>query len=132
MHTFLVTWIMAGKPTYETEGEIPLFDERDTVFSREAYMPGSPEEREYHERHPEKREVDERLTRFILSKMEESADGEHLARAVYEAHFLTSAALALPDQSMASRPASASSGIRRMRRGGSRNSPAPSALRMCA
>lgn len=89
---------MAGKPTYETEGEIPRFDERDTVFSREAFMPGSPEEREYHKRHPEKREMDERLTRFILSKMEESADGEHLARAVYEAHFFTSAALALPDQ----------------------------------
>ena len=89
---------MTSKPTYETEGEIPRFDERDTVFSREALVPSSPEEREYHDRHPEKLEVDERLTRFILSKMEESTGGEHLARAVYEAHFLTSAALALPDQ----------------------------------
>lgn len=117
MQTLLVTWIMARKPTYETEGEIPRFDERDTVFSREALMPDSPEEREYHERHPEKREVDGRLARFILSKMEraeadargrapsagedtagDAADGGHLARAIYEAHFLTSAALALPDQ----------------------------------
>ena len=106
---------MTDKPTYETEGPIPRFDERDTVFSREALVPGSPEEREYHERHPEKREVDGRLARFIISKMERvearggdcgpgtagegSADtGGHLARAVYEAHFLTSAALALPDQ----------------------------------
>jgi reductive dehalogenase len=98
MHSLLVTWIMDGKPTYETEGGIPRFDERDTVFSREALVPGSPEELEYHGRHPEKREVDGRLARFILSKMEEGAGGEHLARAVYEAHFLTSAALALPDQ----------------------------------
>jgi reductive dehalogenase len=116
MHALLVDRIMAGKPTYETEGGIPRFDERDTVFSREALVPGSPEEREYHERHPEKRDVDGRLARFILSKMDRveadgqgsdppggraphgTAPGERLARAVYEAHFLTSAALALPDQ----------------------------------
>ena len=89
---------MADKPTYETEGEIPRVDERDTVFSREALVPDSPEEREYHARHPEKREVDEALARFILSKMDGKGDAGPLARAVYEAHFMTSAALALPDQ----------------------------------
>ncbi len=89
---------MSKRPTYEIDGETTRFDERDTVFAREALVPGSPEEMDYHERHPEKREVDERLARFILSKMEEGAKGEHLARAIYESHFLTSAALALPDQ----------------------------------
>ncbi len=89
---------MSKGPTYEIDGEVARFDERDTVFSREALVPGSPEELDYHERHPEKRDVDERLACFILSKMEEGAGGEHLARAVYESHFLTSAALALPDQ----------------------------------
>jgi reductive dehalogenase len=98
MHAHPFTWIMKNRPTYETEGEIPRFDERDTVFSREALAPGSPEERDYHERHPEKREVDERLARFIISKMDEMGGGEPLARAIYEAHFLTAAALALPDQ----------------------------------
>jgi reductive dehalogenase len=89
---------MPRKPTYEIVGEVTRFDERDTVFAREALVPGSPEELDYHGRHPEKRDVDERLARFILSKMEEDAGGEHLARAVYDSHFLTSAALALPDQ----------------------------------
>jgi reductive dehalogenase len=115
---------VAGRPTYEIEGEIARFDERDTVFSREALVPGSPEEREYHGRHPDKREVDESLARFILSKMERveepgrrganpagaaglavagpPAAGQQvagpLARAIYESHFLSSAALALPDQ----------------------------------
>jgi reductive dehalogenase len=125
-------WSLAAGPTYEIEGEITRFDERDTVFSREALVPGSPEERVYHERHPERREVDERLARFILSKMgrvegwggpganppgsigdeapaptagssgPESPGGPclagPLARAVYESHFMSSAALALPDQ----------------------------------
>ncbi|MCK4351188.1 MAG: reductive dehalogenase [Candidatus Krumholzibacteria bacterium] len=89
---------MSKRPTYEIDGEVTRFDERDTLFSREALVPGSQEELDYHERRPEKREVDERLARFILYKMEEGAGGEHLARAVYESNFLTSAALALPDQ----------------------------------
>ncbi len=89
---------MSKEPTYEIVGELTRFDERDTVFSREALVPGSHEELDYHGRHPERRDVDERLARFILSKMEEGSGGEHLARAVYESNFLTSAALALPDQ----------------------------------
>lgn len=105
---------MGAKPTYEIEGEITRFDERDTVFSREALAAGSPEEIEYHGRHPEKTEVDRLLARFIESKMvrstgngrfDRSADPGNgtagdgcLDRAVYESHFITSAALALPDQ----------------------------------
>jgi reductive dehalogenase len=88
---------MPINPTYRTEGEIPRFDERDTVFSREKLVPGSPEEMEYHSRRPEKRKVDRELARFIVSKMEGGAGVDQLGRALYEAHFVPSAALALPD-----------------------------------
>ncbi|HSG29646.1 MAG TPA: reductive dehalogenase domain-containing protein, partial [Candidatus Krumholzibacterium sp.] len=82
----------------ETEGEIARFDERDTVFSREALVYGSPDELDYHAAHPELLEVDRKLARFIVSKMEGGGDTDRLARAIYESHFMTSAALALPDQ----------------------------------
>lgn len=73
------------------------FDERDTVFSREALVWGSPEEIEYHRNNPDKEDVDRELARFIVSKMEGGAGVDRIARAVYESHFITSAALALPD-----------------------------------
>ncbi len=88
---------MSGKPRYEITGEISRFDERDTVFSREAFLPGSPEEIEYHSRHPELIEVDSKLSRFIISKMEGGEEVDQLARSVYEANFIPPAALALPD-----------------------------------
>jgi reductive dehalogenase len=84
-------------PTYESENQITRFDERDTVFSREALVPGSPEEIDYHERHPEKREIDQRLARFIDAKMERDAGSDQIGRAIYESHFVSSSALALPD-----------------------------------
>jgi reductive dehalogenase len=88
---------MSGRPTYEIIGGVARFDERDTVFSREALRPGSPEEREYHRRHPERAEVDRRLARFIERKMESEAPQDQFGRAVYEANFIPPAALALPD-----------------------------------
>jgi reductive dehalogenase len=110
---------MAKLPTYRIEGEPERFDERDTVFSREALVPGSPEEMDYHRRHPEKIEIDRRLARFIRSKErrsdEDAAEGSpttdasggiapagaaaegFLGRAIYESLFVPSAALALPD-----------------------------------
>ena len=87
---------MAKGPAYEIIGEISRFDERDTVFSREALVPGSAEEIEYHRRNPGLSEVDARLSRFIISKMEGGEDVDRLARAVYESHFIPPAALALP------------------------------------
>lgn len=103
---------MAKRPTYEIEGEITRFDERDTVFSREVLVRGSPEEVDYHARNPEKIEIDRRLSRFIQSKEKKGAapdsggstSGERggsqedqLGRAIYESLFVSSAALALPD-----------------------------------
>ncbi len=87
---------MVEKPTFETTGEITRFDERDTVFSREALVSGSPEETEYHRLNPDMADVDARLARFIVSKMEGGEDVDQLARAVYESHFIPPAALALP------------------------------------
>ena len=88
---------MADEPTYEIVGEVARFDERDTVFSREALMPGSPGEIEYHRRNPDLAEVDAQLSKFIISKMDGGEDVDQLARAVYESHFIPPAALALPD-----------------------------------
>ena len=88
---------MPDEPTYEIVGEIERFDERDTVFSREALVPGSPEEIEYHRRNPDLAEVDHQLSKFIISKMDGGEDVDQLARAVYESHFIPPAALALPD-----------------------------------
>lgn len=88
---------MARNPTYEIEGSISRFDERDTVFSREALVPGSPEEIEYHRLHPESIEVDTRLARFIQNKMEGGAGVDNFAKAIYESNFITSAFLAFPD-----------------------------------
>ena len=88
---------MSDGPTYEIVGDAERFDERDTVFSREALVPGNPEEIEYHRLNPGKADVDARLSRFILSKMEGGEDVDQLARAIYESHFIPPAALALPD-----------------------------------
>ncbi len=88
---------MAEGPGYEIVGGISRFDERDNVFSREALIPGSAEETEYHRRNPDLTEVDSQLSRFIISKMEGGSDVDQLARAIYEANFIPPAALALPD-----------------------------------
>ncbi|MBU8921351.1 MAG: reductive dehalogenase [Bacteroidales bacterium] len=88
---------MSAGPTYVTDGEIKPFDERDTVFSREALVEGSPNEVAYHSLHPENIEIDRKLARFITLKMEPGGSDDLLADAIYEAHFKSSAALALPD-----------------------------------
>lgn len=88
---------MAKKPTYSIEGSISRFDERDTVFAREALIEGSPEEMEYHRVHPERAEIDRRLARFIISKMEGAPGTDHVARAIYKSMFIPPASLALPD-----------------------------------
>lgn len=88
---------MAGKPNYVTEGKVERFDERDTVFSREGFVEGSPEEVEYHGRHPELAEIDRRLSSFIRSKMEDGHEGDKASRAIYESHFISASSMALPD-----------------------------------
>jgi len=88
---------LSRKPTYRIEGPVERFDERDTVFSREALEPGSPEEIEYHSAHPEKKEIDDNLALFIRRKLEGKSRKDQLGRAVYDAFFTPPAALALPD-----------------------------------
>jgi len=87
---------MATNPTYRTEGQIERFDERDTVFSREGFVEGSPEEIEYHSRNPELAEIDRRLAGFIKSKMEDGIPDDQVARAIYESHFISASSMALP------------------------------------
>ncbi len=87
------------RPTYEVVGDLQRFDERDTVFAREAYLPGTPEEEEYHTRHPELVDIDRRLARFIQEKIDNPPEvpEDPLNEAFYEATFGSVAALAQPD-----------------------------------
>jgi len=87
------------RPTYEVVGPLERFDERDNVFAREAYLPGSPEEREYHARHPELVEIDRRLARFIEEKIDNPPEvpEDPLNEAFYETTFGSVAPLAQPD-----------------------------------
>lgn len=87
------------RPTYEVVGPLERFDERDTVFAREAYLPGTPAEREYHARHPELVEIDHRLARFIQEKIDNPPEvpEDPLNEAFYETTFGSVAPLAQPD-----------------------------------
>jgi reductive dehalogenase len=85
------------EPPYEITGPIARVDERDTLFSREALVPGAAHEREYHARFPERAEVDRALARFIEEKMAADSPADAWDKAIYDAHFVTTSALALPD-----------------------------------
>jgi reductive dehalogenase len=87
------------RPTYEIVGPLQRFDERDNVFAREALLPGSPEEREYHTRHPELVEIDRRLAAFIQEKIDSPPEvpADPLAEPFYDATFGSVAPLAQPD-----------------------------------
>lgn len=84
-------------PPYDVTGPVQRIDERDTLFSREALAPGSDHERAYHARFPERADVDRDLARFIEAKMASASPADAWDRAIYDAHFVTTAALALPD-----------------------------------
>jgi reductive dehalogenase len=85
------------RPTYDIVGDLTRFDERDSVFSRERLVPGSPEERAYHAAHPELVEIDRRLATFIEGVGQPEADGAQPDAALYSATFDPIAGLALPD-----------------------------------
>lgn len=87
------------RPTYEIVGPLERFDERDTMFARDALVPGSPEERQYHLIHPELVEIDRRLGRFIQDKIDNPPEDpkDPLNEAFYDATFGSVAPLAQPD-----------------------------------
>lgn len=84
-------------PTYEVVGELTRFDERDTVFSRERLVAGSPEEQAYHAVHPELTEIDRRIATFIQAVGRPGEDVSQVDAALYSATFDPIAGLALPD-----------------------------------
>ena len=84
-----------SKPTYEIVGPVNRFDQRDTVFAREALIPGSEEEILYHERNPHLKEVDDQLSAFIDDKLDRS--GPTWGRTYYQTVFSSIAHLALTD-----------------------------------
>ena len=59
-----------SRSTYEVVGPVGRFDERDTVFAREALVPGSKEETHYHELNPSLKEIDDQLSKFINDKLD--------------------------------------------------------------
>lgn len=73
------------------------FDERDTVFSRERLIPGSPQEQAYHSAHPELMKIDRRLATFIETVAEPGESSSQMDAALYSAAFGPVAGLALPD-----------------------------------
>jgi len=83
------------KPTYDIVGPIKRFDQRDTVFAREALVPGSAEEILYHEKNPHLKAVDDVLSRFINDKLDRS--GPTWGRTYYQTGFDSIAHLGLPD-----------------------------------
>ena len=85
------------RPTYEIVGELSRFDERDTLFSRERLVPGSPEERAYHAAHPELVEIDRRIRAFIEAVNQPEESASQVDTALYSATFDPIAGLALPD-----------------------------------
>ncbi len=84
-----------SKSTYEVVGPVGRFDERDTVFAREALVPGSKEETRYHELNPDLKEIDDELSRFINDKLDRTTAS--WGRAYYQAVFGSIAHLGLPD-----------------------------------
>lgn len=87
----------ARRPSYEIVGELTRFDERDSVFSRERLIAGSPEERSYHTAHPELIEIDRRLAAFIQQVGQGHDDVPPVDAALYDATFDPVAGLSLPD-----------------------------------
>jgi reductive dehalogenase len=87
------------RPTYEIVGPIQRYDERDNVFAREALLPGSPEERAYHSRHPELAKIDRRLADHFFEGAQRSTGEERPepSDALPASTFRAVSALALPD-----------------------------------
>jgi reductive dehalogenase len=83
------------KATYDIVGPIERFDERDTVFAREALTPGSDQEIAYHTTKPHLKEIDDQLSQFIDDKLDRSAPS--WGRAFYQSVFGPIAHLGLPD-----------------------------------
>ncbi len=84
-------------PTYEIVDEPTRFDERDTVFSRERLVPGSPEDQRYHKAHPERIAIDRRIATFVASIGQGDETTPQRDAALYNATFDPIAGLALPD-----------------------------------
>lgn len=84
-------------PTYEVVAELGRYDERDSVFSRERLLPGSPEERAYHALYPELAQIDRRLATFIEEVSAPAGQASQEGVAFYRATFGPVAGLALPD-----------------------------------
>ena len=83
----MMTRVLSQSPTYEVVGPLERVDERDTVFARASLVPGTPQESEYHSRHPELKQIDHRMAKFY-----QRSTGPY-----FESVFGPVDALALPD-----------------------------------
>ena len=87
------------RPTYEVVGPLQRYDERDNVFAREALLPGTPEETEYHSRHPELAKIDRRLADhfFEVAQKSPGEKRQEPSDALPASTFRAVSSLALPD-----------------------------------
>lgn len=84
---------LGDKGTIRVVGDLERFDERDVIFARMRYEPGSEQYDDYYSRHPERKELDDRL-RAMPGLCEPGSGLFHpLNSPVVDAEFMTVAAL---------------------------------------
>jgi len=84
-------------PTYKVVGEIGRVDQRDTLQSRAVLRPGTPEYEDYHARHPEHKEWDDRCRDTLLKATKRHFETDPLGVQFQPNVFSTRHLLGAPD-----------------------------------
>jgi ferredoxin len=66
------------EPTYKVVDKIERVDQRDTMQSRAVLKPGTPEYEDYHKRHPEHKEWDDRSREVLLKATQRHSESDPL------------------------------------------------------
>lgn len=85
------------EPTYKVVSSMERVDQRDTIQSRAALRPGTPEYDEYHSAHPENKEWDDKCSETLLKATEDHALSDPLGVQFQPNVFSTRHLLGNPD-----------------------------------
>ena len=85
------------KPTYQVRGEIERVDQRDTIQSRAVLRPDTPEYEDYHSRHPEHKEWDDKCRETLLKATKRHFESDPLGVQFQPNVFSTRHMLGAPD-----------------------------------